>query len=62
MKLSIQQQNLLAALYEAARQQNSQIFCYKPDWLGYLPFSQYYWLEMSGTDIKAPLPTLCRMI
>ena len=58
MKLSIQQQNLLAARYEAARQQTSLIFCYKPDWLGYLSFGQYYQLEMSGTDIKAPLPTL----
>ncbi|SFD75505.1 hypothetical protein [Pseudoalteromonas denitrificans] len=52
MKLTPSQINLLSVLKIATKQAQTDEFMYKSEWLGYLPFGQYQWLEVVGKELK----------
>ena len=43
-------------LTEILKSENTDELVYKTEWLGYLPYGQYHWLEVKGEDISL---TLC---
>ncbi len=45
---------LLAALRAAA---GDRPFTMTSEWLGYLPYGQYVWIEVNGVDISSTLPS-----
>lgn len=52
MKLSKHQQELLLVLKTTVKRKASNEIVYKSEWLGYLPFGQYHWLEIDGEELK----------
>ena len=56
MALTTHQIELLERLQEAVRAIPSRQVVYFSDWLGYLPFGAYRWLEVDGKDISTSLP------
>jgi hypothetical protein len=51
LTLSKHQLCLLAALQAAVAGDSDRTVCYVSEWLGYLPFGTYQWLECHGQDI-----------
>jgi hypothetical protein len=56
MKLSDSQQDILAKLQEATKSLNQREVAYCSEWLGYLPFGAYHWVEVCGDDISRGFP------
>ena len=52
MKLTKHQAELLASLKIAAEHHRTREAIYKSEWLGYLPYGQYHWVEVGGEEIK----------
>ncbi|BCD97431.1 hypothetical protein [Marinagarivorans cellulosilyticus] len=52
MKLSDQQEELLQTIKVATETHKTDQLIYKSEWLGYLPFGQYHWLEVGGKEVK----------
>jgi hypothetical protein len=56
MKLSDSQQVILAKLQEATKSLSQREVAYCSEWLGYLPFGAYHWIEVGGEDISKDFP------
>jgi hypothetical protein len=52
MNLLKHQEELLASLNSASKRHLSNEVIYKSEWLGYLPFGQYHWVEINGEEIQ----------
>ena len=52
MSLTKHQVEILELINVATNEHQVNDFTYKSEWLGYLPFGQYHWIEVSGNDIK----------
>jgi hypothetical protein len=57
MSLSNPQLVLLEALQRTTESRSTRTVRYVSEWLGYLPFGVYHWLERGGEDISASLPS-----
>jgi hypothetical protein len=47
---------LLASLNIASKRHLGNEVIYKSEWLGYLPFGQYHWVEVNGEEIQPSNP------
>ncbi|WP_339685216.1 hypothetical protein [Gimesia maris] len=56
MKLTRPQLELLEKLQSALADQSSQQFTYVTEYLGYLPFGQYHWIEGQSQDLSKTFP------
>jgi len=56
MNLLKHQEELLASLNVASKRHLSNEVIYKSEWLGYLPFGQYHWVEVNGEEIQPNNP------
>lgn len=54
--LSSLQTKLLCALQAKVPYRGERTFRYVSEWLGYLPFGTYQWIEHDGDDISESLP------
>jgi hypothetical protein len=52
MSLSPPQNELLALIESAIRLNKTTTITYVSEWLGYLPFGVYHWIECDGQDIS----------
>jgi hypothetical protein len=52
MSLTKHQVKILELINVATNEHQVSEFTYKSEWLGYLPFGQYHWIEVCGSDIK----------
>jgi hypothetical protein len=52
MSLTKHQVEILEVINVATNEHQVSLFTYKSEWLGYLPFGQYHWIEVCGSDIK----------
>lgn len=52
MQLSPLQNALLSLIADAASSRRTDSFVYVSEWLGYLPFGVYHWIECDGQDIS----------
>ena len=53
MRLSLLQTALLSLIAEAASSRGTDSIVYVSEWLGYLPFGVYHWIECDGQDISS---------
>lgn len=56
MDLSKTQREILVCLRDAAVASPQNEFTYVTEWLGYLPFGAYHWIEFNGIDLSKILP------
>lgn len=56
MDLSKHQEELLFSLKMAVKRHCTNEVVYKSEWLGYLPYGQYCWLEVDGEGIELSSP------
>jgi len=52
MQLSPHQEVLLEAIKLASKSHGTDDLIYKSEWLGYLPYGQYHWLEVAGKEVN----------
>lgn len=52
MPLATEQTELFNYLRLSVQTSQSRRFVYSSEWLGYLPFGLYHWLEVNGQDIS----------
>ncbi len=52
MQLSAHHEELLEAISVATQTHGTDDLIYKSEWLGYLPYGQYHWLEVAGKEVK----------
>ncbi|NOU51280.1 hypothetical protein HG263_12155 [Pseudoalteromonas sp. JBTF-M23] len=52
MVLTAHQQELLSKLRAASLRHKTKEVTYKSEWLGYLPYGQYHWIEVDGEEVK----------
>ncbi len=52
MSLTEHQKELFDQIKFASVKHDVNKFIYKSEWLGYLPFGQYHWIEVNNIDIK----------
>lgn len=53
MALSDIQQGLWSRIRAVCSELRATEFTYRSEWLGYLPFGAYHWIEIGANDIKA---------
>ncbi|WP_339730871.1 hypothetical protein [uncultured Gimesia sp.] len=56
MDLTKLQHEFLKQLLSALAGEPSRQFTYVTEWLGYLPFGQYHWIEVAGQDLSTTFP------
>jgi hypothetical protein len=56
MELTASQADLLRCLRLATQAERGLRVVYCTEWLGYLPFGLYHWIEADGQDISTALP------
>ena len=56
MDLLKHQEELLFTLRMAATRNQSNEIVYKTEWLGYLPYGLYHWIEVNGETVKTNNP------
>src|SRR5437588_9609023 len=56
MKLTALQTDLLQCLQSAIEAKPSHRVVYCSEWLGYLPFGVYHWVDADGQDISLSFP------
>src|SRR3954463_1625298 len=56
MELTASQADLLRYLRLATQTERGLRVVYCSEWLGYLPFGLYHWIEADGQDISTALP------
>jgi hypothetical protein len=56
MELTALQTDLLKRLQSAVASTTSRRVVYCSEWLGYLPFGLYHWVNADGQDISLSLP------
>lgn len=56
MKLLKHQEELLFSLKMAVKRNHTSEVVYKSEYLGYLPYGQYHWVEVDGEEIKPMNP------
>lgn len=61
MDLTALQSELLGRLRSAVEGRPSRRVVYCTEWLGYLPFGQYQWVECDGHDISPTFPAEWRL-
>ena len=54
--LSDVQRKILAELEEAAKALSQRELVYCSEWLGYMPFGAYHWVEVCGEDVSTRFP------
>ncbi|QDT40156.1 hypothetical protein Pan241w_02120 [Gimesia alba] len=57
MELTYTQLKIVEQLLSALAGEPSREFTYVTEWLGYLPFGQYHWIEVAGQDLSTTFPT-----
>src|SRR5262245_56485719 len=61
MDLTTLQADLLGRLRSAVEGKQSRRVVYCTEWLGYLPFGLYQWIECDGQDISREFPPEWRL-
>ena len=56
MELLKHQEELLFSLKMAGKRNRTSEVVYKSEYLGYLPYGQYHWVEVDGEEIKSNNP------
>lgn len=56
MRLIKQQTELLFNLKTAVNKYNKNEIIYKSEYLGYLPYGYYHWIEVKGNEVKTSNP------
>ena len=56
MELKKYQDELLFTLRMAAKRKYTNEIIYKSEWLGFLPYGQYHWIEIGGEELKPISP------
>jgi hypothetical protein len=56
MQLSEHQEKLLQIIDAETKAHQTDQFIYKSEWLGYLPYGLYHWLEIGGKEVKTESP------
>ena len=56
MELLKHQEELLFSLRMATKRHRTNEVVYKSEWLGYLPYGQYHWVEVDDEEIKLNSP------
>jgi len=62
MDLTAVQTDLLRCLRSAVEAKASHRVVYCSEWLGYLPYGIYHWVEVEGQDISKTFPSDWRRI
>ncbi|MBQ4864765.1 hypothetical protein J8L98_24065 [Pseudoalteromonas sp. MMG013] len=52
MALTAHQQELLSKLKAASLRHKTKEVTYKSEWMGYLPYGQYHWIEVNGEEVE----------
>ena len=56
--LTKQQKDILQVLLAASRRLGSDgSFTYQTEWLGFLPFGQYHWVDIGGERVSTQFPS-----
>jgi beta-lactamase class D len=56
MELNSSQQDILAQIQHAVQSSVSREIVYCSEWLGYLPYGAYHWVEVNNDDISKEFP------
>ena len=54
---TLEQDAIHQRISAACRSRGSPLLAYKSEWLGYLPYGQYHWVEVAGEEISRAFPT-----
>ena len=52
MTMTLQQQKLLKIIQDEVSQSNTDKVYYRSEWLGWLPFGVYHWLQVGDKELK----------